>query len=44
MFVLDEIQLCERALMSLKYFCEEAPAYHVIVAGSLFGVAVNRSA
>ncbi|MEI6602828.1 MAG: ATP-binding protein [Clostridia bacterium] len=38
----DEIQLCERALTSLKYFCEMAPAYHVIVAGSLLGVAVNR--
>ena len=38
----DEIQLCERALTSLKYFCEEAPEYHVIAAGSLLGVAVNR--
>ncbi len=43
LLVLDEIQLCERALTSLKYFCEEAPAYHVIAAGSLLGVAVNRS-
>jgi len=38
----DEIQLCERALTSLKYFAEEAPDYHIIVAGSLLGVAVNR--
>lgn len=38
----DEVQLCERALTSLKYFCEEAPEYHVIVAGSLLGIAVNR--
>ena len=38
----DEIQVCERALTSLKYFCEEAPQYHVIAAGSLLGVAVNR--
>ena len=38
----DEIQLCERAVTSLKYFCEEAPEYHVIAAGSLLGVAVNR--
>ena len=43
LIVFDEIQLCERALASLKYFCEEAPAYHIIVAGSLLGVAVNRS-
>ncbi len=40
--VFDEVQLCERALTSLKYFCEDAPDYHVIVAGSLLGVAVNR--
>jgi predicted AAA+ superfamily ATPase len=38
----DEIQLCERALTSLKYFCEQAPEYHIIVAGSLLGIAVNR--
>ncbi|MCI9510672.1 MAG: ATP-binding protein [Angelakisella sp.] len=40
--IFDEVQLCERALTSLKYFCEQAPEYHVIVAGSLLGVAVNR--
>lgn len=39
----DEIQLSERALASLKYFCENAPKYHIIVAGSLLGVAVNRA-
>jgi len=38
----DEIQVCERALTSLKYFCEEAPEQHVIAAGSLLGVAINR--
>ncbi len=42
LIVFDEIQLCERALTSLKYFCEEAPQVHVIGAGSLLGVAVNR--
>lgn len=42
LIVFDEVQLCERALTSLKYFCEDAPEYHVIVAGSLLGVAVNR--
>ena len=42
LIVFDEVQLCERALTSLKYFCEQAPEYHVIVAGSLLGVAVNR--
>lgn len=43
MIVFDEVQLCERALTSLKYFCEDAPDYHIIVAGSLLGVAVNRT-
>jgi len=38
----DEVQLCERALTSLKYFAENAPEYHIVVAGSLLGVAVNR--
>jgi len=40
---LDEIQASERALTSLKYFCEQAPQYHVVSAGSLLGVAINRS-
>jgi len=38
----DEIQASERALTSLKYFCEQAPEQHVIAAGSLLGVAINR--
>mgnify|MGYP002515475454 FL=1 len=42
LIVFDEVQLCERALTSLKYFCENAPDYHIIAAGSLLGVAVNR--
>lgn len=39
---LDEIQVSEQALTSLKYFCELAPQYHVVAAGSLLGVSVNR--
>ncbi len=42
LIIFDEVQKCERALTSLKYFCEEAPEYHIAVAGSLLGVAVNR--
>ena len=42
LIIFDEIQMCERALTSLKYFAEEAPEYHVIAAGSLLGVALNR--
>lgn len=43
LIIFDEVQLCERALTSLKYFCEDAPDYHIIAAGSLLGVAVNRA-
>ena len=43
LIVFDEVQLCERALTSLKYFCEDAPDYHIVVAGSLLGVAVNMA-
>lgn len=39
----DEIQLCERALTSLKYFSEQAPEIHILAAGSLLGVAINRN-
>ena len=42
LIIFDEVQLCERALTSLKYFYEKSPDYHIIVAGSLLGVAVNR--
>lgn len=38
----DEIQACEKALTSLKYFNEDNNGYHIIAAGSLLGVAVNR--
>ncbi|MDE6739026.1 MAG: ATP-binding protein [Lachnospiraceae bacterium] len=43
LIIFDEVQLCERALTSLKYFCEEAPEYNIIAAGSLLGVAVSRA-
>lgn len=42
LIIFDEIQTYECALTSLKYFCENAPEYHVATAGSLLGVAVNR--
>lgn len=40
--VLDEIQEIPRGLHSLKYFCEKAPEYHVMVAGSLLGVTLGK--
>lgn len=42
LLIFDEIQSSERALTSLKSFCEEEPDYHVVAAGSLLGVAINR--
>jgi hypothetical protein len=42
LIIFDEIQECEEALNSLKYFREEAPQYHIIAAGSLLGVAVKK--
>ena len=38
----DEVQNCNRALTSLKYFTENVPEYDIIAAGSLLGVAINR--
>ena len=35
LLIFDEIQECERALTALKYFCEDAPEYHITSAGSL---------
>ncbi|MCR4858393.1 MAG: AAA family ATPase, partial [Bacteroidales bacterium] len=40
--IFDEIQECEEAFNSLKYFCDEAPLYHIIAAGSLLDVAVKK--
>jgi predicted AAA+ superfamily ATPase len=42
LMIFDEIQECEEALNSLKYFREDAPQYHIIAAGSLLGVAVKK--
>lgn len=42
LIILDEIQSCERALTSLKYFNEQTPEFHIAAAGSLLGVAINR--
>lgn len=38
---LDEVQSFPLVLESLKYFCEDAPDYHVAVAGSLLGIALH---
>ena len=38
----DEIQTSERAITSLKYFCESDKPYKIVTAGSLLGVKINR--
>ena len=43
LIIIDEIQEAPGALTSLKYFNENAPEYHVIAAGSLLGITLNRS-
>ena len=42
LIILDEIQEVSRGLTALKYFCENAPEYHVCVAGSLLGIAMRQ--
>ncbi|MDD6440669.1 MAG: ATP-binding protein [bacterium] len=42
LIIFDEIQETPKAIASLKYFCEEAPEYAVIAAGSLLGVAIHK--
>ena len=42
LIVLDEIQEYPRALTALKYFCENTPEYHIIVAGSLLGISLHQ--
>ena len=40
--IFDEIQACPKAITSLKYFCEQMPELHIICAGSLLGVSLQR--
>ena len=42
LIIFDEIQESPTILNSLKYFCEDAPQYHVVVAGSLLGISLHR--
>lgn len=43
LIIFDEIQECNKALNSLKYFYEEAPEYHIIAAGSFLGLAMHEN-
>ena len=40
--ILDEIQEVPNGLTALKYFCEDAPEYHIVVAGSLLGIQMHK--
>ena len=42
LIIFDEIQECGRAITALKYFCENAPEYHIVCAGSLLGIALKK--
>jgi len=42
LIIFDEIQECNKALNTLKYFCENAPEYHVACAGSLLGITISK--
>lgn len=42
LIILDEIQEVPRGLHALKYFCENAPEYHIMVAGSFLGIALHE--
>lgn len=42
LIILDEIQECGRAITAMKYFCENAPQYHIVCAGSLLGIALQK--
>ncbi|MCU0285349.1 MAG: AAA family ATPase [Acidobacteria bacterium] len=43
LIIFDEIQNSPRTLTSLKYFCEDAPGYHVAAAGSLLGLKLGHA-
>ena len=43
LIIFDEIQESPTVLNSLKYFCEDAPQYHVAVAGSLLGISLHNN-
>jgi predicted AAA+ superfamily ATPase len=42
LIIFDEAQEVPRALTSLKYFYEDAPEYHIAMAGSLLGLFLHK--
>ncbi|MFZ4476024.1 MAG: ATP-binding protein, partial [Saprospiraceae bacterium] len=43
LLIFDEIQEADKGLTALKYFCEQAPEYYIIAAGSLLGVSLQQN-
>ena len=41
LIIFDEVQDCPKVINAMKYFCENAPEYHVACAGSLLGIALR---
>lgn len=44
LIIFDEVQDCPKVINAMKYFCENAPQYHVVCAGSLLGIALAKPA
>ncbi|MBT9777908.1 AAA family ATPase [Clostridium sp. MCC353] len=42
LIIFDEVQDCPKVINSMKYFCENAPEYHIACAGSLLGIALSK--
>ena len=42
LIIFDEVQDCPKVINSMKYFCENAPQYHIVCAGSLLGIALAK--
>ena len=44
LIIFDEVQDCPKVINSMKYFCENAPQYHIACAGSLLGITLTKPA
>ena len=42
LIIFDEVQDCPKVINSMKYFCENAPQYHIACAGSLLGITLAK--
>ncbi len=43
LLIFDEIQEADKGITALKYFCEQAPEYYIVAAGSLLGISLNKN-